>query len=214
MPPLLQLQKLPGKGDGGWKKKCLCFIFWLTRRLWVHEKKCVLGHAIAWATSHCLLPNTFWLRASKNVFKIASVKFTNSLSPPSIVKKVYAPEVKAAKGLKRCWAKVKGVNNPTWTAKYSLPFNQHRYIYVQPTLRQTAAYLVRFAWLVILQMDKNAFKMSVKLVASHTTTKKWQQVNKIYVSYISTHTHTWKGEKGEKKESNKHAVDTLDSHLQ
>ena len=44
--------------------------------------------------------------------KVGSVKFANSLSPPSIVKKVYAPEVKAAKGLKRCRAKVKGVNNP------------------------------------------------------------------------------------------------------
>ena len=30
----------------------------------------------------------------------------------------YAPEVKAAKGLKRCQAKVKGVNNPTWIAQY------------------------------------------------------------------------------------------------
>ena len=30
----------------------------------------------------------------------------------------YTPEVRAAKGLKWCWAKVKGVNNPAWTAKY------------------------------------------------------------------------------------------------
>ena len=30
----------------------------------------------------------------------------------------YAPEVKAAKGLKRCRAKVKGVNNPAWIAQY------------------------------------------------------------------------------------------------
>ena len=28
------------------------------------------------------------------------------------LRKKYTPEVKAAKGLKRCWAKVKGVNNP------------------------------------------------------------------------------------------------------
>ena len=27
MPPLLQLQKLPGKGDGGWKKVSLCRFF-------------------------------------------------------------------------------------------------------------------------------------------------------------------------------------------
>ena len=32
--------------------------------------------------------------------------------------KKYAPEEKAAKGLKRCRAKVKGVNNPAWIAQY------------------------------------------------------------------------------------------------
>ena len=51
-------------------------------------KKCVLGHPIAWATGYCLLPDTFWLWASKNVFKVGSVKFANSLSQPSIVKNV------------------------------------------------------------------------------------------------------------------------------
>ena len=30
----------------------------------------------------------FCLQASKNVFKVGSVKFANSLSPPSIVKKI------------------------------------------------------------------------------------------------------------------------------
>ena len=48
----------------------------------------VLGHLIAQATSYCLLADRFWLRASKNAFKVGSVKFTNSLSPPFIVKKV------------------------------------------------------------------------------------------------------------------------------
>ena len=38
MPPLLQLQKLPGKGDGAWRKGSLC-LFWLTRRSWVYGKK-------------------------------------------------------------------------------------------------------------------------------------------------------------------------------
>ena len=61
----------------------------------------------SYSMSYCLLPGTFWLQASKNVFKVGSVKFANSLSPPSIV-----PEVKAAKGLKQCQAKVMGVNNP------------------------------------------------------------------------------------------------------
>ena len=71
-------KKLPGKGDGGWKKVFESF-------LW---KKCVLGHPIAQATSYCLLPDSFWLQASKYAFKVGSVKFANSLSPPSIVKKV------------------------------------------------------------------------------------------------------------------------------
>ena len=41
-------------------------------------EKCVWGHPIARATSF----------ASKNAFKLGSVKFANSLSPPSIVKEV------------------------------------------------------------------------------------------------------------------------------
>jgi len=73
--------------EGG--KKCLCVIFLLADQkiesLW---KKCILGHPIARATSYCLLPDTFWLPASKNVLKVGSVKFANSLSLPSIVKKV------------------------------------------------------------------------------------------------------------------------------
>ena len=83
MPPLLQLQKLLGKGDVGWKKSV--FADQITS-LW---KKWVWGPPIAWATSYCLLPDTFWLRASKNAFKVGSVKFANSLSPPSTVKKVH-----------------------------------------------------------------------------------------------------------------------------
>ena len=70
--------------NGG--KKCLCIIFWLTRRSWVCGKKSVLGRPIA--ISYCLLPCTFWPRASKNAFKVGSVKLANSLSPPFIVKKV------------------------------------------------------------------------------------------------------------------------------
>ena len=52
MPPLLQLQKLPGKGDRRWKKrKRLCVFLWLTRRSRVRGRKCVLEHPIARATS-------------------------------------------------------------------------------------------------------------------------------------------------------------------
>ena len=76
-----------GKGmEGG--QKCLCVIFLLTRRSRVHENKSILGHTIARATKYCLLPDTFWLWASKNAFKVGSVKFADTLSPPSIVKKV------------------------------------------------------------------------------------------------------------------------------
>ena len=100
-----------GKGMEGAVVVFLCVVFWLTSR-W---KKCVLGHPTAWATSYCLLPDTFWLWASKNDFKAGGVKFTNSLH--STVKKVPFTRSKAAKGLKRCQAKVKGVNNPAWTAQ-------------------------------------------------------------------------------------------------
>ena len=110
MPPLLQLQKLLGKGDGEWKKVSLHRSL-ADQKITSSWKKCVLGHPIAQATSYCLLPDTFWLRASKNVFKAGHVKFANSLSPPCTVKQVRTG-VKAAKGLKRCWAKVKGVNPP------------------------------------------------------------------------------------------------------
>ena len=116
MPILLGLQKLPWKGDWGWKKSVFASFFgWPEDREFV-EKKGVLGHPIARATSYCLFPDTLLLRASKNAFKVGSVKFANSLSPPSIARK-YAQEVKAAKGLKRCRAKVKGVNNPAWIAQ-------------------------------------------------------------------------------------------------
>ena len=71
-----------GKGmEGGGKSVFSSFFGWPEDREFV-------GHPIARETSHCLLPDTFWLRASKNVFKVGSVKFANSLSPPSIVKKV------------------------------------------------------------------------------------------------------------------------------
>ena len=54
MPILLQLQKLPWKGDAeGGKKVSLRRFFCLTRRLRVRRKKCVLGHPIARAIAYC-----------------------------------------------------------------------------------------------------------------------------------------------------------------
>ena len=70
------------------KKRLPSFFGWLEDRDFVGGGKCVVGHPIAQATSYCLLPDTFWLQVSKNAFKVGSVKFGNSLSPPSIVKKV------------------------------------------------------------------------------------------------------------------------------
>ena len=103
--------------EGG-KKVCLRRFFWLTRG---RRKKMHSGASSS--TSNKLLPDTLGLRASKNAFKVGSVKFTNSLSSPSIVKKV-CTRSKSSKGLKQCRAKVKGVNNPTWIAKYGKQTSQ------------------------------------------------------------------------------------------
>ena len=43
MPILLQLQKLQWKGDGGWKKKCLCVVLGLIKRSRVRRKNAFLG---------------------------------------------------------------------------------------------------------------------------------------------------------------------------
>jgi len=101
-----------GKGmEGGKKVSFSSFSFFNYQKIAISWRKCVLGHPIARATCYCLLPDIISLRASKNVFQVGSVKFANSLSPPSIAKKVRTGS-KSSKGLKRCRAKVKGVNNP------------------------------------------------------------------------------------------------------
>ena len=86
---LLQLQKLPMKGmEGGEKSVFASFFFLADQKIANLWKKCIWGHPTAWATSYCLLPDTFWLRASKNIFKVGNEKFANSLSMPSIAKKI------------------------------------------------------------------------------------------------------------------------------
>ena len=77
-----------GKGMERGKKASLHRFFAEQKIASSWGEKIVLGHPMARATNYCLLPDTLWLRASKNAFKVGSVKFTNSLSPPSIVKKV------------------------------------------------------------------------------------------------------------------------------
>ena len=52
--------KITGERGGRVEKKCVCVVFWLTKRSRVREnKKCVLWHPIARATSYCLLSDTF-----------------------------------------------------------------------------------------------------------------------------------------------------------
>ena len=81
MPTLLQLQKI--NGDGGWKQSVFLSFFWLTRRSWCGKK----SFGASYSTSNKLLL-VARLQASKNAFKVGSVKFANSLSLPSIVKQV------------------------------------------------------------------------------------------------------------------------------
>ena len=80
--------KWGGGGGGGEVSLRCCFFGWPEDREFVRGRKCVLGHPIARATSYCLLPDTLWLRASKNAFKVGSVKFADSLSPLSVENKV------------------------------------------------------------------------------------------------------------------------------
>ena len=106
-----------GKGDGMWKR-CLCIIFWFTRR------SCVEKNAIYWwwlsLLSHLHSsppppppPPAFFLPIApfKNASKVCTVNFPIHCHRRPLRRK-YAREAKTAKGLKRCWVKVKGVNNP------------------------------------------------------------------------------------------------------
>ena len=92
----MQLQKLPGKGDGGrGKKVSLCCCFWLTRRSRVRgekrkKKRKKKRFEASYSTSNkiLLIARHIMTTGFKNAFKVGRVKFANSLSPPSIVKKV------------------------------------------------------------------------------------------------------------------------------
>ena len=57
MPILLQLQKLPWKGDGGWKKSVFASFFGCPEdREFVEKMR--FGHPIAQAISYCLFKDT------------------------------------------------------------------------------------------------------------------------------------------------------------
>ena len=70
--------------EGGKKVSLHCVL--ANQKIAILWKKCVLGHeeqVIA-----CCLTHYDYGPPKKNAFKVGSVKFANSLSPPSIVKKV------------------------------------------------------------------------------------------------------------------------------
>ena len=59
MPAMLQLQKLQGKGDGGWDKSVFALFFVADQKIVSSWKKYVLGHPTARTTSYCLLSDIF-----------------------------------------------------------------------------------------------------------------------------------------------------------
>ena len=83
-----------GKGMEGGKKVSLCHYLADHKIMSLWGKKKCFGASYS-TSNKLLLVATFWLWTSKNIFKVGSVKFANSLSLPSIVKKVL--EVKATR---------------------------------------------------------------------------------------------------------------------
>ena len=67
MPPLLQLQKLPGKGDGELEKSVFASLFGWPED---HEFMQKMHFGASYSTSN-KLPDTFWLWASKMSLKLA-----------------------------------------------------------------------------------------------------------------------------------------------
>ena len=71
--------------EGG--KKCLCVVFGLTRRSRVSggkKKKCYLA-SCSTSSKSLLVARHILTAGLQNAFKVGSVKFANSLSPPCIV---------------------------------------------------------------------------------------------------------------------------------
>ena len=83
--------------ERGWRvnKKCLCVVLGLIRRSRIRRKNAFWGipkhkqQVIAYFQTHYDYgPQKKKKKKKKNAFNVGSVKFANSLSPPSIVKKV------------------------------------------------------------------------------------------------------------------------------
>ena len=72
--------------EGGRKVSLRRFFAWPEDREFIEKMR--FGASYSTSNKLLVVPDTLWLWASKNAFKVGSVKFANSLSPPSIVKKV------------------------------------------------------------------------------------------------------------------------------
>ena len=75
----------------GWsvEKKCLCVVLqWLTSRSRVRGEKNRSGASYSTSNKLLLVVRHILTTGLQTVFEVGSVKFANSLSPPSIVKKV------------------------------------------------------------------------------------------------------------------------------
>ena len=68
--------------------KFFCVVFWLTKRSRVLRKKKCFGASYSTSNKLLLIARHIMTTGLQNAFKVGSVKFANSLSPPSIVKKV------------------------------------------------------------------------------------------------------------------------------
>ena len=67
---------------------CLCINFWLTRRLRVHGKM-HFGASYSMSNKLLLVARHNLTTGLQKCLKVGNVKFANSLSPSSIVKKVH-----------------------------------------------------------------------------------------------------------------------------
>ena len=103
MPPLLQLQKLLGKGDGGWEKSVFASFFG-----WPEDRETMetihFGASYSMSNKLLLVARRILTMGLENVFKVGRVKFEIHCHHLPLWRK-YAPEVKAAKGLK--WGRAK-----------------------------------------------------------------------------------------------------------
>ena len=147
--------------ERGWrvKIKWLCIVFWLTRRSRVRRKNAFWGilkheqQVIAYFQTH------YDYRPQKMPLTLAGYNLQIHGHCLPLWRK-YAQEVKAAKGLKWCRKKVKGVNNPTWIAQqYDRHTGKSSNVQTNPTVWQTHWEKFKMCR-QILQYDRHTGKSS------------------------------------------------------